>query len=209
MFAYCGNNPVNRADSSGHFFNEIWEFAKNTVEAIGNVINSWSQAYSYCGQVAELDGPAPYLDIAAAAGTALLTIGAIGVGTYQTLTSPAPSLSVPKVETKEKEVTLNPPPKTGTTYYHVTTPSNAASIMMSGTMVGSSWEGGYVYAWRERPSKYAMENSGAHFGTIISFKTNVPFVNDNGIYDQRVRKSGPVKSIRPGPITVWDVHIVG
>ena len=81
--------------------------------------------------------------------------------------------------------------------------------MMTGTMVGSNWEGKYVCAWRRKPNKYAMEYSGARFGTIISFKTNVPFVDDLGILDQKVKKYYPVTSVRPGPITVWDVKIVG
>lgn len=124
------------------------------------------------------------------------------------ITAP-PSMSVPKVETKEKEVTLNPPPKTGNTYYHVTTPANAASIKMSGTMIGSSFEGGYVYAWQKKPNKYAIENSGAHFGVIISFKTNASFSRDDGISNPIANWYGPVVSNRPGPIAVWDVQIVG
>ena len=59
------------------------------------------------------------------------------------------------------------------------------------------------------PSSYAIENSGAHFGTIISFKTNASFVMDIGITDPKVMAYGPVRSLSPGPIKVWDVKIVG
>ena len=75
-------------------------------------------------------------------------------------------------------------------------------------MQGSSWEGGYIYAWKQKPNKYAIENSGAHFVAIISFKTNVPFVPDSGISDPKFLKYGPVVSSVPGPIIVWDVKIV-
>ena len=63
-------------------------------------------------------------------------------------------------------------------------------------------------AWRMKPDKYAVKNSGAHQGVIISFKTNASFEQDSGIYDPRVTKYGPVVSSRPGPIYVWDVKIV-
>ena len=76
-------------------------------------------------------------------------------------------------------------------------------------MTGSSWEGGYVYAWRTKPDKYAIENSGAHFGVTISFKTNASFTRDTGIDDPAVAMYGPVVSATPGPIVVWDVNIVG
>lgn len=77
-------------------------------------------------------------------------------------------------------------------------------------MIGSNWEGGYVYAWKSKPSRYAIKNSGAtNTGVIISFKTNTTFVNDTGIDNPKVQVYGPVVSARPGPIMVWDVQIVG
>ena len=81
--------------------------------------------------------------------------------------------------------------------------------MATGIMTGSKWESGYVYAWKTNPSKYAIENSGAHMGVTISFKTSVPFVRDTGITDPKVQMYGPVVSTMPGPIVVWDVQIVG
>ena len=76
-------------------------------------------------------------------------------------------------------------------------------------MYGSTWEGGYVYAWKTFPNNYAIENSGAHMGGVISFKTNATFVMDPGITDPRVQMFGSVVSTVPGPIAVWDVQIVG
>ena len=66
-----------------------------------------------------------------------------------------------------------------------------------------------MYAWKTPPGKYAIENSGAHLGLTISFKTNALFVMDTGITDPRVQMYGPVVSTMPGPIVVWDVQIVG
>ena len=112
--------------------------------------------------------------------------------------------------TKEKEETITVPKQDkGTTYYHVTTPDAAASIMASNFMIGSSWEGYHVYAWKTKPSQYAIANSGAHFGVTISFKTNASFVMDTGISDINVLRYGPVVSLSRGPIMVWDVKIVG
>ena len=74
-------------------------------------------------------------------------------------------------------------------------------------MYGSEWEGGYVYAFKRMPNKYAIENSGAHQGVIISFKSDAVFCTDPGIDDPKITKFGPVKA--SGPIVVWDVQIVG
>ena len=205
MFAYCGNNPVNRVDHTGQFWSEIWEFAKTAVAEIGKTMGVMSPAYAGCGGVAVADGPLPFGDIVAAAGAALLTVGAIGYGIYQA--TQAPSISIPKADTKEKDITA--PPDVGKKYYHVTTPENAASIISSGVLTGSKWEAGYVYAWRFKPSKYAIERSGAHTGTIISFKTSAPFVDDDGVNSIIKFLFGPVVSLMPGPIAVWDVEIVG
>ena len=51
--------------------------------------------------------------------------------------------------------------------------------------------------------------TGAALGVIISFKTKASFSDDNGIKDPMVRLYLPVRSTFPGPITVWDVEIVG
>ncbi len=49
MFAYCGNNPVNRVDPTGHFWSEIWEFAKTALTETGKEIVALSPAYASCG----------------------------------------------------------------------------------------------------------------------------------------------------------------
>lgn len=122
-----------------------------------------------------------------------------------------------KIETKPSDRTKSKDiapaiPKTketqGQTYYHVTTPENAASIKATGLMKGSAWEGNFVYAWKLKPDKMAIENSGAHLGVVFSFKTNATFTMDPGIDNPKVLKYGPVVSTSPGPIVVWDVQIV-
>ena len=87
----------------------------------------------------------------------------------------------------------------------LTTPENAASIISTGVMYGNKFEGAHIFAWRMKPIK----NSGAHYGVIISFKTNATFMTDSGITNSKVQKYGPVVSVMPGPIAVWDVQIVG
>ena len=104
MFAYCGNNPVNRVDPTGQFWSEIWEFAKTAVVEIGKAMGVMSPAYAGCGGAAVADGPLPFGDIVAAAGAALLTVGAIGYGIYQA--TQAPAISVPKVEEKSKDIVI-------------------------------------------------------------------------------------------------------
>ena len=101
MFAYCGKNPVNRVDHTGQFWSEIWEFAKTAVAEIGYAIGLMSPAYAGCGGMAIVDGPLPFGDIVAAAGVALLTVGAIGYGIYQA--AQAPAISIPKAEKKLKQ----------------------------------------------------------------------------------------------------------
>ena len=85
----------------------------------------------------------------------------------------------------------------------------ALKIIDSERLKGSSWEGGHVYAWKRKPSEYAIKNSGAHTGVIISFKTSASFVSDTGITDPNVQKYGPVVSVLPGPVVIWDVKVVG
>ena len=86
----------------GHFWSEIWEFAKTAVTEIGKAIGVLSPAYAGCGGAAVADGPLPIGDIIGAAGAILLTVGAIGYGIYQA--TQAPSISIPKAEEKEKDI---------------------------------------------------------------------------------------------------------
>ena len=197
MFAYCGNNPVNRLDDTGEFWKELWN-------SFVQVIQEAKNYFVAAAAVSQVDSPA--IGPADATSLILLTGGVLfclGIATYNTVTAPALS------DADDKDnITFSYPPSDGTTYYHVTTPENAAAIMSTGVMVGSTWEGGYVYAWKNNPSDYAIENSGAHTGVTISFKTNTSFVMDTGITDRKVQKYGPVVSVVPGPILVWDVQIV-
>ena len=109
MFAYCGNNPVNRIDPTGHFFSEIWEFAKIAVAEIGKAISAMSPAYAACGGAAVADGPLPFGDAIGFIGAAAITIGAAGYGIYQA--TKAPSTSISKAEEKEKDIALPTQPK--------------------------------------------------------------------------------------------------
>ena len=83
------------------------------------------------------------------------------------------------------------------------------SIISTGQLQGSSWENGYIYAWKTKPTIRALKLSGAgKTDVIISFKTNAAFENDPGIIDPYVLKYGPVQSVFKGPILVWDVEFI-
>ena len=101
MFAYCGNNPVNRTDSNGQFWGEIVEFIKTAITSIGNTIRGLTTAYAGCGSLALADGPLPFGDGAALVGATALTVGAVGYGVYQTAKTSARA----KPKAKEKDDT--------------------------------------------------------------------------------------------------------
>ena len=83
MFAYCGNNPVNRVDPTGQFWGGIWTFVKAAAMEIGSAIKSMSPAYAGVGSAALIDGVLPVGDAVAIAGFAILTLGAVGYGIYR------------------------------------------------------------------------------------------------------------------------------
>lgn len=101
MFAYCGNNPVNQKDSTGHFWSEIWEFAKTAISEIGRAISNLAPAYEGCRNAAVADGPLPFGDTLGAIAAVSLTAGAVGYGIYQ-----ASKATAEKSEAKGKAVAI-------------------------------------------------------------------------------------------------------
>lgn len=104
MFAYCENNPVMRADPSGQFWGEIWNFAKEAVNQIGQAFKAAAPVYAGMGAGTFADGPLPFADAAMLIGAAVLTVGVIGYGTYQA----TKSISIPKSTTKDKTKDIAP-----------------------------------------------------------------------------------------------------
>ncbi len=167
--------------------------------------------FAYCG-----NNPINYVDHGGTAAvsikdstipsttTLLMRFGALAIGMG------AVSISIKSKENTKSEVIALPKQNNGgATYYHVTTLVNANSIKLSQIIYGSTWEGWHVFAWRLKPTRKAVEKSGAHFGVIISFKTNAAFTPDKGIGNAYAQAFLPVVTVFPGPIRVWDVKIVG
>ena len=175
MFAYCGNNPVNRVDHTGQFWSEIWEFAKTAVAEIGKAMGAMSPAYAGCGGVAVADGPLPFGDIVAAASAALLTVGAIGYGIYQA--TQAPAVSIPKAEEKAEATPAPPPTPTVIYRYGGTNPGNLtpkakdkytglsfSTVPMPGaavTTIEALNATGVVYAVQDGPTHVSVRPVGA------------------------------------------------
>ena len=209
LYAYCGNNPISRADSSGQAW---WHIALACVA----VVAVCAAVVIAAPAVAAAATTVGIVTTATAVATTAFAVGTVATGVGVVSAGMAIAESVPKSSSKSKskakekeEVIPSKPSRGGKTYYHVTTPENATLIKTTGIMTGSSWEGGHVFAWENKPNKYAIENSGARQGVIISFKTSASFIRDDGIDNPKIRKYNPVVSAAPGPITVWDVQIVG
>lgn len=173
MFAYCGNNPINRVDHTGQFWIEIWEFAKTAVAEIGKAMGVMSPAYAGCGGAAVADGPLLFGDMVAVVGAALLTVGAIGYGIYQA--AQAPAASIPKIE--EKAEAIPAPPPTVIYRYGGTNPGNLtpkakdkytglsfSTVPMPGaamTTIEALNATGVVYAVQDGPTHVSVRPVGA------------------------------------------------
>ncbi len=97
--------------------------------------------------------------------------------------------------------------KNGGIYYHATSAKNAAAISVSGLLIGSSGEGGYVFAWVLKPSKKALKLSGAYDAEVIlKFYTRAAFEPDSGIVIPGVTQFIPMRSVFPGPIAIRVLH---
>lgn len=187
MFAYCGNQPVDRCDQTGN----RWEVAEGGYGGGG--------------------GGAGLLIIITAAAATTATAPALPgiVSGIKTASSSIYQRIKDKIRSQDLATTNNKRDSSGSTYYHATSYENAMSIISTGQLQGSSWENGYIYAWKTKPTIRALKLSGAgKTDVIISFKTNAAFENDPGIIDPYVLKYGPVQSVFKGPILVWDVEFI-
>lgn len=198
LFAYCFNNPINNFDPSGNSVIIATAAVAAMAQAALTAITVAIAAYVVTSYLVSPEGQATIR-------WALDAISNLGVSTRSFDSSDS------KTKEKEKDITWPSNRKKAQTYYHVTTPENALSIKATGALIGSSYEGGYVFAWKSYPNKYAIKQSGAHNKeyTVISFKTNATFQPDTGITDPKVLKFQPVRSVLRGPVYVWDVQIVG
>ena len=192
MFAYCSNNPVMYLDYSGQF--AILGIAL-TSDTLFKIITSVIIA------IAAIDA------ISSAQSSDGITIfPPVSVPEFR---KKELSVPIPKVQEKEKDITIHPPAN-GTTYYHVTSRENALNIISTGILMGSRYEGGYVFAWKIRPDKKAVCASGAYNNeVIIAFETQAPFERDPGIRNVHALRFLPVRSVMPGPVFVRNVRIVG
>ena len=189
LFAYCDNSPVNKVDSTG-------KAAVISTYAVTACIVDFS---------------------------ALLLIAMMPHAQISLPSSPSPALPKPNIAQARKDkasdslakidekdaVDFENRRRDGQTYYHFTTAESAATIQLTGLMYGNSWEGGFVFAWREMPDAYVRKLCGAHDGVLISFKTIAAFEDEHGIDIERVNAFKPVRSVFRGPINVWDVKVVG
>ena len=98
IYAYCGNNPINRSDPSGLFWQELFEAFRQTMQELTPV-------YAGAGGIALADGPLPFGDIIAGVLMAGTAVGALGYSAYEVIT-------MPKVIAKDKaEAIPRTPPK--------------------------------------------------------------------------------------------------
>ena len=117
---------------------------------------------------------------------------------------------------REHSVTLEQKADNMSTYYYVTSKENVIKILATGVLVNlSRWEGGYVFAWRNKPGKKAISYSGAQMSeVIIRFNTNDAFEDDPAFCQpgqnipSNVRAAGPVRSVFPGPVKIYNPIIV-
>ena len=171
MFAYCGNNPVNRVDPTGQFWKELWD-------AFTQAIQQASGYFAVAAGVSQLDSPAPGpADVVAG----VLLVGGVlvcaGIATYTAITAPAPSISIPKVEEKAEAIPTTPPSSTVIYRYGGTNPGNLtpkakdkhsglsfSTVPMPGaavTTIEALNATGVVYAVQDSPTHVSVRPVGA------------------------------------------------
>ena len=159
MYVYCGNNPITRADSTGEFWSEIWNFAKEAVSEIWKAMGNMAPAYVGCGVAAVVDGPLPVGDTIGILGAAVITVCAVRYGVNRAIQ--ARDVPIPKVEEKEETTVAPKEPKSPVIF--PTDPNTFAPIGLvktprAGTKNGAliSWmdpiTNTEVFRWDENPA---------------------------------------------------------
>jgi len=123
MFSYCGNNPANRVDETGKFWEE-W------LEELGRVFQQSSAYFATSSGVALVDSPAPGpADIIAAGMMLGGALACLVITTYTTITASTSSTSMSKVEAKAETKTKDQSPPTIIYRYGGTNPGNLTPKM--------------------------------------------------------------------------------
>ena len=95
MFIYCENNPVNRLDLEGHFWEAVWNGFVQSIEQVGGV-------FAAAAGISQLDGPLPGLadlaGLAIAGGALLFCAGAAAVAGIKNAAGSAKKASDKKEE---------------------------------------------------------------------------------------------------------------
>ena len=190
LYAYCSNNPVVFSDPYGNVMGEglALGFSAGAV-VIGGLILLAS--FTIPQNPGSISIPRPQEVIS--------TIVDAFAGVFEKDDEKVEAPSISDTQNGENK---------GKTYYHVTTKEAAQAIMGTGMLCGSPMEGGYVFVFGLKPSKYAVENCGAHGNVVIAFETTAAFERDFGIEDIRIRRFNPLRSVFRGPVMISNVRIV-
>jgi len=103
MFAYCGNDPVNRIDPSGHFWAELVRFVEEVVAQAVTMFKVLVPVYVGGALATQMDGPLPYADLVVLGALATVTTAVVGVAIYQASQSTTQSATLSQAKTKTKD----------------------------------------------------------------------------------------------------------
>ena len=109
MYAYCGNEPVNRVDPTGLIFEEIFGAIEDFFSSIGEGIAAMAPAYAGCATAAAADGPLPIGDVIGATVAIAITAGVAGYEIGERICTLFDSKVETKEKEKEKDITMGPP----------------------------------------------------------------------------------------------------
>ena len=175
MFAYCGNNPVNRVDPTGQFWKELWDAFTQTIQQA-------SGYFAVAAGVSQVDTPVP--GPADVVSGVLLIGGALvcaGIATYTVITAPAPSISIPKAEEKTEAIVIPREPDSPVIFPvdpNTFNPVGLVKVPRAGTKNGAfiSWmdplTNTEVFRWDENPNysngpHYHIHGTGHYYPGMI------------------------------------------